>query len=917
MAWCIFSLTTDNLFSILINNAVDVPSAGSAFRDGLIMKMNDLIRYDIPPEILALWLERESDVLLPVQELAVKRHGLFGDDNLLVQAPTSSGKTFIGEMAAIHAALRRKKVVYLVPLKALAEEKYRDFSEKYAPYGLKVIVSTRDRREFDRRLEDGNFSIAVAVYEKLSQLLVRRPERLEEVALVVADELEILSDPERGAMAEVLLTRILQTRARRRDDACVVPTPRLLGLSAVIGEASKLAQWLQATLVTCERRPVELRYGVLHGGVFRYRTYNEYHEGEETLAEGESPWDTLVENVRAFVEQGEACLVFVKAKHESRRGAQLLAGELGGQPAAANAIEVLRKLEPTRSRDGLLEMLNSAVAFHNADLSPEERKVIEQAFRAGDIRVVVSTSTLAMGMNLPARNVFITPEKWRYDSRFSMPWKTPIRHAEYENMGGRAGRYGAGYAFGRAILIASTPFDRATLWRRYIEGEREPIEPQLAHEPLETLVLRLSASRMCRTEPELRDFLESTLTGQWVWLESLTVAECEFRIHDAVNRAVDAGVLTRRPADRLEATPFGLAVASKGLTIATARELQHWIAQSKTRRWSPTDLILAAAMTPDGRMLQVSLTAREYDHADYPGRLKHLTEGEDVAADVPLNRIRNCNLMPFFEEVRAIKTALFLTEWIDHAPLRHLEETYHIMAGQILAAVDQLNWLIDATAAVAMTLRGHTNFIEHIKTVAERVQRGLREEALPLARGAGRRLSHNALLALADHGLHTPEALNEAPAEALLAHVSASEAHILKVWAQRTLAAARAELQKAQTPEPEAERRPSPANPVLIVDDRRPGAIILDGDRIRLQEKQYRLIRALAAAPGECVPYDAVYDAVWGDSVVEPNQMHFQKRKLLAAVKARLPHRDDLITTISKRGFVLNLNPEQVLLMNC
>ncbi|MCC6143349.1 MAG: DEAD/DEAH box helicase, partial [Candidatus Hydrogenedentes bacterium] len=87
------------------------------------MKMTQLMRYEVPAEVIALWQERESETLLPLQEQAVKKHDLFGGGNLLIQAPTSSGKTFIGEMAAIHTALRRKKVVYLVPLKALAEEK--------------------------------------------------------------------------------------------------------------------------------------------------------------------------------------------------------------------------------------------------------------------------------------------------------------------------------------------------------------------------------------------------------------------------------------------------------------------------------------------------------------------------------------------------------------------------------------------------------------------------------------------------------------------------------------------------------------------------------------------------------------------------------------------------------------------------
>ena len=374
------------------------------------MKMNELIRYEVPPEIILLWRERESEALLPLQELAVKRHGLFEEGNLLIQAPTSSGKTFIGEMAAIQTALRRKKVVYLVPLKALAEEKYLDFKDKYTSYGLKVIVSSRDHREFDQDLENGNFSIAVVVYEKLSQLLVRRPERLEEVDLVIADELEILSDPERGAMAELLLTRILQGKRR------------LIGLSAVIGHADRLAEWMNAKLVYYERRPVELRFGVLQGGVFKYRTYNDYAEGEESLidADSESAWEHLTRNVCVLADRGEACLIFVKAKHESRRGAELLAGR-ANLNAATDAIDALHLLEPTRSRDALIHTLHSGVAFHNADLSPDERHIVEEAFRNGQVKILVSTSTLAVGLNLPAQNVF--------SERGQMALRSAPRHA--------------------------------------------------------------------------------------------------------------------------------------------------------------------------------------------------------------------------------------------------------------------------------------------------------------------------------------------------------------------------------------------------------------------------------------------------------------------------------------------------------
>jgi len=799
-------------------------------------------------------------------------------------------------MAAIETALRRKKVVYLVPLKALAEEKYLDFKEKYAGYGLQVVISTRDHREFDRQVEDGNFSVAVVVYEKLSQLLVRRPERLAEIDLIIADELELLSDPERGAMAELLLTRILRAGCR------------LIGLSAVIGHADRLAEWLHATLVYYERRPVELRYGVLHEGVFKYRTYNELGEGDELMidAQNDSSWDILTQNVCAMAERGEACLIFVKAKHESRRGAELLAGRVN-LPAAEGAIAALRELEATRSRDSLIQTLSNGVAFHNADLSPEERHIVEQAFRQGAVKLMVSTSTLAVGLNLPAQNVFLTADKWQYDSRLDLPWKTPISRSEYENMSGRAGRYGAGHPFGRSILIAATPFDQETFWRRYVEGERDRIEPRLAKEPLENHVLRLIASRFCRTAEELLEFLESTLSGKWIWAEMYTLEEIEFRIRAAVNRCVDAGVVTAGADNRLEATPFGLAVAAKGISIATARELEHWIGESENRAWIPIDLIFAAASTPDGRMLQVMLTAREYERADYPGRLKRLTRDEPLAADVPMNRIRNCNLQPFFEEVRAIKTSLFLNEWIEHGVIGEIEERYNTMAGQILSAAEQVSWLVDAAAAVATALGARAEFVEAIRLLAERVQRGLHAEVLPLARLEAPGLTRNAIIALLAHRLHTPEAITQTPRKALMQYVKDDAAvRALQQWAGS---------QAKPAPPPETPGGNTPAQrPALVVDDGAPDAIHLDGVRIPLQDKQYRLMRVLAAHAGACVPYDAIYDAVWGETVVENNQMHFQKRKLLAAIAEACPHREELITTVPKRGFVLRLDPAEVLI---
>jgi len=117
------------------------------------MKVDKLLRYGIPESVIESWRKTQGEMLLPLQAMAVTRHNLMNNQSLIISAPTSSGKTFCGEMAAVANLFKRKKVIFLVPLKAIAEEKYSDFCQKYAPLGIKVAISTRDRQEDDREIE--------------------------------------------------------------------------------------------------------------------------------------------------------------------------------------------------------------------------------------------------------------------------------------------------------------------------------------------------------------------------------------------------------------------------------------------------------------------------------------------------------------------------------------------------------------------------------------------------------------------------------------------------------------------------------------------------------------------------------------------------------------------------------------------
>ncbi len=867
------------------------------------MEIMELIGYGVPPAIVAMWRAQQGERLLPLQEKAVRDFGLFGEGNLLVQAPTSSGKTFVGEMAMAHAALQRRKTAYLLPLKALAEEKYRDFEAKYGRNGARVIVCTRDHRAFDRAFERGDFDIAVAVYEKLERLSTTRPERLRELSLVVADELEVLSDGERGAAVELLLTRLRLAGIR------------VIGLSAVLGAPEQPAAWLDARLLEHDRRPVELRYGVLFEGGFRYRGHNDEAEGEERLeaSHGDSPWEEVMTNVTRLAEAGESCLIFVKARREAWRGAELLARRLS-LPAASNAIETLRGLEATRARDALLRTLETGAAFHSADLLPDERRAVEAAFRAGEIKALVATSTLATGMNLPARNVFLSSDKWIYDPRLDLPWRAPISQGEFENMSGRAGRYGGERVYGRAMLVAASPFDRDTLWRRYVKGRREPAHPQLAHTPLEDPVLQLIAARACRTIEEIEAFFSQTLSARMVWAGRHSAEETGFRMRAALRRCLEAGMARAvdergatvsaagdTPLDRLsfESTPTGRVVAAKGVSLATARALLHWLGLSERRDWHPLDLLTALAMTPDAKLRQVSLTRREYETSDYPGRLKRLTAAQELAADTPMNRLRNTRITPFYDEARAVKTALFLGEWLEETPLCAIEAEYEISAGQLLGAAEQLSWLADAAAALAEAREHGQEFVERLRDYADRLRFGVRAETLPVARAVPG-LPRGALLEMAAARLITPEAIQEAAPAVFERWMDAAQARALKRWAAI----------EAHGPE-----TPPPVKPVLVIDMRRPGEIELDGVAIPLQEKQYRLLCTLAARPGVCASYADIYRAVWGDAVVEDNQMHYQKRMLINRLAKAGPAGAKLISVKPKRGFILNLTPEQVCLV--
>lgn len=186
--------------------------------------------------------------LRPCQEKAINQ-GLFTTQkNMLVSAPTASGKTLVAELAMLQTILEHKKrVIYVVPLKALASEKYREFDKMYSKYfSVHISIGEVQTQNYVQ-----NFDLLLVTAEKLDSLLRHSKTFMDNVGLVIIDEIHLLNDETRGPTLEVLITLF-----KIKYDSKI----RLLGLSATIKNRKELAQWLNAELVYDTFRPVELHY---------------------------------------------------------------------------------------------------------------------------------------------------------------------------------------------------------------------------------------------------------------------------------------------------------------------------------------------------------------------------------------------------------------------------------------------------------------------------------------------------------------------------------------------------------------------------------------------------------------------------------------------------------------------------------
>lgn len=744
-------------------------------------------QYQIDPEIIRIWTERESETLLPIQEAAIREHGILEGQDLLVSAPTSSGKTFLAEIVAIHAIFHQKKVIYLTPLKALAEEKYTDFSEKYSEFGLDVVISTGDRTEFDHAIERGDFHLAVLVFEKAHRLLARNKYFLDHCGLIVIDEIQMTADYSRGSTLEMLLTAILYLRGKLPAGRTTNMTAmQLIALSAVLNELNHLEEWLGMKVLVSGQRPVELHEGILRkDGVLTYRSFIAQEIGTEQFppfpahktfnlksAEGrrEYEYQRLLHYVSALLERGEQILVFRKWKWLTRETALRLARDLQ-LPPALQALEAVHEMEDSISKEILIEALRHGTAFHNADLDRHERQVIERFFRAeqSKIRIVCATSTLAMGMNLPVNTVIINDLE-KPDPYSGIFQEIPISTADYKNMSGRAGRLKQ-RDLGRSILFADTPAEEGILWRNYIEGEFPRLYSRLVESSLVQETLFLLAAGICASEQDVCTFMQRSYAGTLHWQNSAEAFEMAAeKIRPAIQLCLAHELLTITETNRLQVTEIGRVCAIQGVAVETFIRIMGFLEKIDLAVCDPWELLFIAQHNRELDDVHVRLSQAAYEAGEYWRALRELAPPNYE----PLIKHSEQLLQNRFEVTKRIKMSLLLLDWISGMSLQRLELKYSQFyrdksySGVIRSLAENAGWMLRLVTEIATVRHAEETTLHRLRTLSQRVLFGVNEYGIELAALYVPGLTRTMVMHLADAGYTREEQILDAEFEELL-----------------------------------------------------------------------------------------------------------------------------------------------------
>lgn len=648
-------------------------------------------------EVLTLAQKLGFESFNPMQTGAIVV-GLLQSNRFVACSPTASGKTLLALLKIVdNFEKTRLKAVYVVPLKALANEKFDELTERLAPFGMKVAISTGDLDGDSESL--AAFDVVIVTSEKMDSLLRHKTHWTKDIGLIILDEVHLIDDETRGPTLEVVITKMH-----------VRQNVKILALSATVPNSQELANWLKANLYTSTYRSTKLVKGVAAGDVLEFQD----DQLPPVHLNHKKPLETLIEiGLNNYGKEGQV-LIFVgtrKTAETTARDIIKLVESKMKLEEKQKCFELARKAlkalpVPTSQCKLLSECLASGVAFHHAGIEAKQQKLIEQGFkRSRCLKVIVATTTLAMGIDYPAAWVIIKDLK-RFQGHFS----DFISAIEVAQMTGRAGR--PRFEKQGIAVLCSQEKDGVEVWDRYIYGELENIYSKLSSEPaLRMHCLELVASEYCQSFESLFTFFSSTFYSYQYGNQEAIIE----KIEAIVQELTEIGFLVEK-GGKLGATPVGRRVSELYLDPLSAFEMLKFISESRERK--DVDYLFLISSTTEMRPL---VNAKK-------------SEEEQLFQEA-------CSVLDGFpvwktNAIEEYKTAKVINAWINEETESQILEQYQLPPGILHGKMKIAEWLMYSLAELAF-VKNQTAVHLKAKKLTRRIRKGIKEELLALTRVKG------------------------------------------------------------------------------------------------------------------------------------------------------------------------------------
>ncbi|WP_405306322.1 DEAD/DEAH box helicase [Methanobrevibacter sp.] len=615
----------------------------------------------------------------PAQKAVIESGYLEDKSNYIICIPTASGKTVLGVLPALKTILNGGKAVYAAPLLSIQNEKVKEF-KAFEEHGISVGK------------HPASSDLSVMVFESFDALTRFSWNTLRDVDTLIIDEFHMIGEFTRGPTLEAAITRA----------KIINPSMRIIALSATLRNIEEIEGWLEGKCVEHDYRPVPLHKEVLDAEMFNTKNKN----------------DVIVKVLEKSIKDSSQALAFVSTRRFTESLATYVSKKIDKKinvKQRESFKEVAEKILDIPKRKGslptttclkLAESIEHGVAFHHAGLFNEQKEIIEDEFRNGNILMITATPSLMYGVNLPSKTVVI-----RDNTRWTAQGPQPIPVFDYEQMSGRAGRPqydDVGYSY----LIAKTMDEAMNLEAYYIKGEIELTNSKLVDNKdaiLKQIIAQI-ASTLSKNLDELTEFFSKTLYGYQMAnnpsMAMFAADSIRYELENSLEFLLQNGIIRATP-EGLKTTDFGSLIAKSNYSVETAVKIKEYI--SGITEINVNEFIYALCETPD-----VPLISFKGRKSKDPVRDK-LSEAGLFAVDIG----------------NPEATAVSLMEWIDERNEYEIENRYSVYSASTRRSAYEASRLVKFAKDTSEVLGNYSN-LKDFDILSARLYYGVKEDIIPL-----------------------------------------------------------------------------------------------------------------------------------------------------------------------------------------